>query len=60
MGRVKLHEVVNVNPEVWETREVYLKVKGTVIDDLGYYDKKFKQDDENAGNNNGKGEKISK
>ena len=59
-GRVKLHEVVN--PEVWETRETYLKVKGTVIDDTGYYDKKYKQDDEDAGNNNnnGKDEKISK
>jgi hypothetical protein len=37
-GRVKLHEVVN--PEVWDTRETYLKVKGTIIDDTGYYDKK--------------------
>jgi Lon protease-like protein len=50
-GRVKLHEVVN--PEAWATRETYLKVKGTIIDDTGYYDKKMKDEE-------GKDEKISK
>lgn len=56
-GRVKLHEVVN--PEAWETRETYLKVKGTVIDDTGYYDKKYNQDEDVVGKD-GKDEKISK
>lgn len=37
-GRVKLHKVLN--PEVWESRETYLKVKGTIIDDTGLFSKK--------------------
>jgi len=32
-GRVKLHRVLN--PEAWESRETYLRVEGTVIDDSG-------------------------
>mmetsp|Transcript_15133 Transcript_15133/g.32851 ORF Transcript_15133/g.32851 Transcript_15133/m.32851 type:complete len:483 (+) Transcript_15133:78-1526(+) len=32
-GRVKLHKVLN--PEAWETRDTYLKVSGTIIDDTG-------------------------
>ena len=58
-GRVKLYEVIN--PEAWATRDTYLKVKGTIIDDTGYYDKKYKNnnyDDEDT--DNGKDEQISK
>mmetsp|Transcript_7054 Transcript_7054/g.20487 ORF Transcript_7054/g.20487 Transcript_7054/m.20487 type:complete len:463 (+) Transcript_7054:586-1974(+) len=32
-GRVKINRIVN--PEVWETRETYLKAEGTIIDDSG-------------------------
>jgi len=32
-GRVRLHKVLN--PEAWENRDTYLKVKGTIIDDTG-------------------------
>lgn len=32
-GRVKLHQVLN--PEAWESRDTYLKVRGTIIDDTG-------------------------
>jgi hypothetical protein len=42
-----LHEVVN--PEVWETRSTYLKVRGTIIDDTGFYSRKvggYDEDDE--------------
>lgn len=42
-GRVKLQKVLN--PEAWESRETYLKVKGTIIDDTGYYDEKDNDDD---------------
>ena len=35
-GRVKLHKVLN--PEAWESRDTYLKVKGTIIDDTGHLD----------------------
>ena len=56
-GRVKLHEVVN--PEAWETRDTYLKVKGTIIDDTGYYEKKYKNNDDEEVDN-GKDEQISK
>lgn len=31
-GRVKLHKIVN--PEVWNTRETYLKVEGTIIEEV--------------------------
>jgi Lon protease-like protein len=57
-GRVKLHEVIN--PEAWETRETYLKVRGTIIDDTGYSyrDKKYDQDSDD--NEKEKDEKISK
>jgi len=34
-GRVKLHKVLN--PEAWENRDTYLKVKGTIIDDTGAF-----------------------
>ncbi|KAL7470084.1 hypothetical protein ACHAXS_010325 [Conticribra weissflogii] len=34
-GRVKLHKVLN--PEAWEKRDTYLKVKGTIIDDTGAF-----------------------
>lgn len=43
-GRVRLHEVVN--PEAWEKRDTYLKVRGTIIDDTGYYSKKQTFDDD--------------
>lgn len=36
-GRVRLHQVLN--PEVWESRDTYLKVKGTIIDDTGEFSK---------------------
>eukprot|EP00580_Thalassiosira_gravida_P016108 CAMPEP_0201668092 /NCGR_PEP_ID=MMETSP0494-20130426/17904_1 /ASSEMBLY_ACC=CAM_ASM_000839 /TAXON_ID=420259 /ORGANISM="Thalassiosira gravida, Strain GMp14c1" /LENGTH=478 /DNA_ID=CAMNT_0048148313 /DNA_START=122 /DNA_END=1555 /DNA_ORIENTATION=+ len=32
-GRVRLHKVLN--PEAWQNRDTYLKVKGTIIDDTG-------------------------
>jgi len=32
-GRVKLYQVMN--PEEWESRETYLKVEGTIMDDTG-------------------------
>ena len=35
-GRVKLHRVLN--PEAWESRDTYLRVEGTVIDDSGKND----------------------
>lgn len=53
-GRVKLHKVIN--PEAWESRDTYLKVKGTIIDDTGYYDQEEDEEDED----NGMDEKISK
>jgi Lon protease-like protein len=45
-GRVRLHEVLN--PEAWESRDTYLKVRGTIIDDTGHLnrDKEGKKDDE--------------
>lgn len=42
-GRVKLHKVLN--PEAWESRDTYLKVKGTIIDDTGHLDEKKNNDD---------------
>ena len=44
-GRVKLHKVLN--PEAWESRETYLKVKGTIIDDTGHLEAE-KDDNESA------------
>lgn len=32
-GRVNLHRIIN--PEVWESRETYLRVEGTIMDDTG-------------------------
>jgi Lon protease-like protein len=32
-GRVRLHEILN--PDAWESRDTYLKVRGTIIDDTG-------------------------
>eukprot|EP00804_Cyclotella_cryptica_P011922 CCRYP_004407-RB/>CCRYP_004407-RB protein AED:0.27 eAED:0.27 QI:0/0/0/1/0/0/2/0/308 len=42
-GRVRLHEVIN--PEAWEKRDTYLKVKGTIIDDTGFYSKTQQSDE---------------
>jgi len=33
VGRVKIHGILN--PEVWASRDTYLKVHGTVIDEMG-------------------------
>lgn len=41
-GRVKLHKVLN--PEAWESRNTYLKVKGTIIDDTGHLVEKSSND----------------
>jgi len=46
-GRVKLHKVLN--PEAWESRDTYLKVKGTIIDDTGYYSSPDDNDDDDEG-----------
>jgi Lon protease-like protein len=43
-GRVRLHEVLN--PEAWETRDTYLKVRGTIIDDTGHLNREEKEDDD--------------
>lgn len=51
-GRVKIHKVLN--PEAWESRDTYLKVKGTIIDDTGKF---CNTDDEDDGNTD---ESISK
>lgn len=48
-GRVKLHQVLN--PEAWENRETYLKVKGTIIDDTGELTKSA-NDEEDKGKGN--------
>lgn len=32
-GRVTIHRILN--PEAWETRDTYLKIEGTIIDDSG-------------------------
>eukprot|EP01082_Thalassiosira_pseudonana_P001521 g456.t1 g456 contig10:74133-75292(+) len=53
-GRVKLHKVLN--PEVWESRETYLKVKGTIIDDTGLFSKK----DDTENDVDGMDEMVSK
>lgn len=52
-GRVKLHKVLN--PEAWENRDTYLKVRGTIIDDTGFLDEG--EDDEA---DSGMDENISK
>ena len=56
-GRVKLHKVLN--PEQWEKRETYLKVKGTIIDDTGFLNKKM-DDDDREDDETGMDEQISK
>ena len=43
-GRVRLHEVLN--PEAWESRDTYLKVRGTIIDDTGHLNREGKEEDE--------------
>lgn len=43
-GRVKLHKVLN--PEAWESRDTYLKVKGTIIDDTGTFSNSDDDDDD--------------
>ncbi|KAL3800283.1 hypothetical protein ACHAW5_009865 [Stephanodiscus triporus] len=53
-GRVRLHEVLN--PEAWESRDTYLKVRGTIIDDTGRLggekggDGEEEEDDDDGGN----------
>jgi hypothetical protein len=42
-GRVKLHRVIN--PHAWESRDTYLRVEGTLIDDSG---KKNKNSNSNS------------
>ena len=54
-GRVRLHKVLN--PEAWETRDTYLKVKGTIIDDTGFLDEKEEEDEDEG--EDGMDEKIS-
>ncbi|EJK76736.1 hypothetical protein THAOC_01486 [Thalassiosira oceanica] len=56
-GRVKLHKVLN--PEQWEKRETYLKVKGTIIDDTGFLSKKI-EDNDREDDETGMDEQISK
>lgn len=41
-GRVKLHKVLN--PEAWQTRDTYLKVRGTIIDDTGFLNEENNED----------------
>jgi Lon protease-like protein len=41
-GRVRLHKVIN--PEAWESRDTYLKVQGTIIDDTGHLTAKKNED----------------
>ena len=55
-GRVKLHKVLN--PEAWESRDTYLKVKGTIIDDTGFLDEDNEEDDDE--DDNSMDESISK
>ncbi|KAL3757863.1 hypothetical protein ACHAWU_002783 [Discostella pseudostelligera] len=61
-GRVKIQEVMN--PEVWESRDTYLKVRGTIIDDTGHLAKREdtgdddKEDDESS--SSGLDENIAK
>ena len=43
-GRVRLHKVLN--PEAWENRDTYLKVKGTIIDDTGFLDEKEEEEED--------------
>lgn len=67
-GRVKIQEVIN--PEVWENRDTYLKVRGRIIDDTGHYLAKSenKREEEEEDDNDASGgdeisgmdEKISK
>ena len=45
-GRVKLHKVLN--PEAWDSRDTYLKVKGTIIDDTGAFSDSDDEDDEDG------------
>ena len=47
-GRVKLHKILN--PEAWKSRDTYLKVKGTIIDDTRALEKK-EQDEEEENDN---------
>jgi Lon protease-like protein len=44
-GRVKLHRVLN--PEAWETRDTYLRVEGSIMDDSGKKEEKDDADVEN-------------
>jgi len=42
-GRVKLHRVIN--PSAWDSRETYLRVEGTIIDDSGKDDEEEEKDE---------------
>ena len=53
-GRVKIHEVVN--PDVWESRESYLKVRGTIIDDTGHFSSSKNSDDDDNNTDDDAGE----
>ncbi|KAL7534238.1 hypothetical protein ACHAWF_004765 [Thalassiosira exigua] len=54
-GRVKLHKVLN--PEAWENRDTYLKVKGTIINDCPT---KKSEDEDDDDNEEGMDESVSK
>lgn len=43
-GRVRLHRIIN--PTAWESRETYLRVEGTIIDDSGKNSKDTPKDEE--------------
>mmetsp|Transcript_51202 Transcript_51202/g.61644 ORF Transcript_51202/g.61644 Transcript_51202/m.61644 type:complete len:540 (+) Transcript_51202:40-1659(+) len=46
-GRVKLHRVIN--PKAWETRETYLKVEGTILEEDDIPDEVDEDDEEDSG-----------
>jgi hypothetical protein len=43
-GRVHIHRILN--PSAWESRETYLRVEGTIVDDSGKAEKALKQQQE--------------
>lgn len=53
-GRVRLHKVLN--PEAWESRDTYLKVQGTIIDDTGHLAAKKEEDTDDDDDNDNDGE----
>mmetsp|Transcript_10445 Transcript_10445/g.13823 ORF Transcript_10445/g.13823 Transcript_10445/m.13823 type:complete len:485 (+) Transcript_10445:82-1536(+) len=48
-GRVKLHRIVN--PSAWQSRDTYLRVEGTIIDDSGKDSVKEEKKDEEVPSN---------